>query len=430
MRILFLFALGLVFALPAAARAETQSWPASSGTTISGGLTATATPSGNAFEPSDATIVDGALLVVSDEGDVATMGLDGSDVEMWLTWANNDQEGVTVVGDTLYVLNERERDVFAYDLATHALLRTYDLSPWISGWDNEGPEGMTYHNGQWLVGHSLTEEVYAFDLSGDAPSFLGSWNSGLHVRALHSGADGKLYVMSSGRVAVFDADGGMVDYALPANATGPEGFALAMDCAAGTAVAIIAYDSGPIYRYENFPVSCPATAPEPEPTPEPEPEPAPIDADGDGVIVDDDCNDADATVASLQTYYRDADGDTLGDASDTTSVCASSAPSGYVTNMNDTDDTRAYFTAVGATNGSIVVTYGDGSSKTYQVYVMTTTQPTTAYQYKDSSYLVVVAPFGKRVAVVDAYTGEVVAMRWMPKKASVLASWLAAVVGY
>lgn len=376
---LFLFAVGFTCALPGLAHAA--SWPASAGQDVSSILKASVTPSGHAFEPSDVTFANGELLVVSDEGDVAAMDIDGGNVRQWLTSVGNDLEGVTVVGNTLYLLNERYRDVYAYDLTTHVLLRTYDLSPWITGFDNLGPEALVYHNGQWLVGHSETEEIFTFDLSGESAVFLGSWNSGLHVRALHSGADGKLYVMSSGRVAVFDAAGGMVDYTLPTGPIGPEGFTLAADCAAGTAMAFIAYDSGSVYRYDGFPISCPAAptpVPEPVPEPAPAPEPAPVPEP-----------------------------------------------------VPEEEPVPVVFTsAEGAENGSLIVTYSDGSSTTYTVFAMTTSRLTSVERYKDSSYLVVVAPQRKRVAVVDAYTGEVIAMRSMPRTASALAKWLVGVIGF
>ena len=167
----------------------------------------------------------------------------------------------------------------------------------------------------------------------------------------------------------------------------------------------------------------------PEPTSVPLP--APVDADADGVIADLDCNDSDATVSSLQTYYRDADADTLGSSMNSTAVCSSVAPSGYVTNTNDLDDARAYFLAIGASHGAIFVTYGNGATVKYPVFDMPNTRKlATVSVYKNSQYLVVVAPGGKRVAAVDAYTGRVLAWRVMPARTWVLNTWLASVIGF
>jgi hypothetical protein len=83
----------------------------------------------------------------------------------------------------------------------------------------------------------------------------------------------------------------------------------------------------------------------------------PADVDQDGAASDTDCNDGNAGIfpgASetcngldddcngtvdddlVQTFYRDADGDTYGDVDETASACAQ--PAGYVTNANDCDD--------------------------------------------------------------------------------------------
>jgi hypothetical protein len=54
--------------------------------------------------------------------------------------------------------------------------------------------------------------------------------------------------------------------------------------------------------------------------------------------VDDDC-DTQIDEGVKTTFYRDSDGDTFGNASNTTQAC--SAPSGYVANSTDCDDTRS-----------------------------------------------------------------------------------------
>lgn len=62
------------------------------------------------------------------------------------------------------------------------------------------------------------------------------------------------------------------------------------------------------------------------------------DYDGDGYDSNEDCNDFDAAEYP-QTYYADADGDGLGDATVTTTACAQ--PDDYVTDSSDCDDTSA-----------------------------------------------------------------------------------------
>lgn len=69
-----------------------------------------------------------------------------------------------------------------------------------------------------------------------------------------------------------------------------------------------------------------------------------IDNDHDGVagtaglLSGTDCSDSDSAVYAYHTYYQDADGDGLGNSAITTSVCSASAPTGYVTNSNDAND--------------------------------------------------------------------------------------------
>ena len=63
------------------------------------------------------------------------------------------------------------------------------------------------------------------------------------------------------------------------------------------------------------------------------------DADGDGWAYTVDCDDTDAFIGPLQTWYRDADGDTWGGASTSVSACV--APIGYVAAATDCDDSLA-----------------------------------------------------------------------------------------
>lgn len=72
------------------------------------------------------------------------------------------------------------------------------------------------------------------------------------------------------------------------------------------------------------------------------------DSSVDGV--DQDCNGTDGTTtnSTTYTYNRDADGDNYGSASVTTSTTSSSAPSGYVANDDDCDDSSASVSPAGS----------------------------------------------------------------------------------
>ncbi|PJA93161.1 MAG: hypothetical protein CO132_04230 [Candidatus Kerfeldbacteria bacterium CG_4_9_14_3_um_filter_45_8] len=95
------------------------------------------------------------------------------------------------------------------------------------------------------------------------------------------------------------------------------------------------------------------------------------DSDGDGVaggggiITGSDCDDSDNTVATEQTYYIDNDGDGLGDASSSTSLCSSSIPDGYAANSSDDDDTAfGPIAELTVTNGQVTIDYASGFSQT------------------------------------------------------------------
>lgn len=64
-----------------------------------------------------------------------------------------------------------------------------------------------------------------------------------------------------------------------------------------------------------------------------------VDVDGDGFGFKKDCNDTDAAVHLLLKYYLDADGDGLGWLASATAVCSVTAPTGYVNNFFDINDT-------------------------------------------------------------------------------------------
>ncbi|HEX5151937.1 MAG TPA: choice-of-anchor tandem repeat GloVer-containing protein [Parafilimonas sp.] len=60
-----------------------------------------------------------------------------------------------------------------------------------------------------------------------------------------------------------------------------------------------------------------------------------------GVASNADCNDSDASLHAPVTYYHDADGDGFGNPVDKISACASTPPTGYVTDSTDCNDRNA-----------------------------------------------------------------------------------------
>ncbi len=371
---------GCVFATFALA----ASWPQTTMSTISSSLSSTLPPSGRVFEPSDIAVTSTGVVLVSDEGDVATMRDDGTELSEWTVAVGADLEGVAVSGNTLYIAHERDRDIYVYDMTTRSRLATYDLSPWLAGSDNLGIEGLAVKGSTLYVGLQSNGAVYEFDIAGGAPTLTTSWATGLStLSALSYAEDGKLYVMGAGVLRAFAADRTYIEYILPTQPQ-PEGVALRVNCATNNASIFIANDTGPVYRYEGFPVTCPfAPTPVPEPTPPPVIEPAPTPV-------------PEPTPEPVPV-----------------------------------PEPVTFISASGAANGAIVVSYSDGTSKTFSVFaIKTKTAISTVYQYKSSDYLVVYAPFNKRVAIVNAYTGDVLAWRWMPRKTSQLDLWLVSIMGY
>ncbi|MEL6346473.1 MAG: FG-GAP-like repeat-containing protein [Myxococcota bacterium] len=64
----------------------------------------------------------------------------------------------------------------------------------------------------------------------------------------------------------------------------------------------------------------------------------PEDVDGDGVGIDRDCDDDDAAVGALQSWWADSDGDGYGDPSRSEGPHCDEQPEGYVDNGDDCDD--------------------------------------------------------------------------------------------
>ncbi len=170
-------------------------------------------------------------------------------------------------------------------------------------------------------------KIYVFDVNletSDDVSFARSFKpfaSYTDISALEynaeTGLDYAVFDTADALLELNSSDEPVNQYSLPG--TAQEGFAMKTHCLERKAdVYITNDDTGIIQKYTNYPITC-------------------LDADEDGISYATDCNDYDATISANHNYYRDADGDGLG-ASIATAFCSLAAPAGYVTNSSDQND--------------------------------------------------------------------------------------------
>lgn len=460
MRINYFFFVALSFLLVSPVFAS--SWPAtdSTGTNISGTLLATE----SLFEPSGIVWHEGRneFIAVGGNGLIATLNADGTSVTTWDIGTSYDLEGVTIVDTTssyVYLLDENLAAALEFDLDTGTLTgRSWSFISYVPEVGGLGAEGIAWvandeqslgtgtSGGLFYIGYQGDGDIYVFNPNLSTSGSV-SFVVEIHMTSgytdladLTYSADTDTLYASYASLDLIEertADGVFIaSYSMPG--ADQEGVAIIPSCSAGIATIVFAEDLyQEIISYSGYPISC--------------------DEDGDGVDAAVDCNDADASVSSDQTYYLDSDGDTLGSTTSTT-VCSSTAPSGYVSNASDTNDSipnygieifgdsvdndgdgsvdeyntlssnglhpyystlDPYDTAVktssitsfkGTTLGDIIVTYSDNSKYRYDVFSTVTFKKTTTVQsVVGTAYLAV--SLDKKAAIVNGYTGEIIATK-------------------
>ena len=335
-----LLAVSFISTAFAAWNGSVDSWPASGDAVKISGSLESVMPN---IEPSGLAWHSGRnqLLVVGDEGELAAMNVDGSNVSTWNVGGDLEDVAVADPSSSYVYLADENGKIVKFDLSSGTTVQSWSVTTWMpevscGSWGTCGMEALTYADGYFYAGYQYTGEIFVLDLSGSTAVKVAEW-SGLsdygytNVNGLHY-RDGYLYALYSWVMAVMDTDGTVLEvYYVKGSAQ--EGLALGNDSNGdGDADMFIAQDTGGVYGYDEFPLygwSAPA--------PEHDPEPVDPDSDGDGVAASLDCNDADASVSVYANFYTDADLDTLG--SDTVvSLCSASAPSAYSSNSNDTND--------------------------------------------------------------------------------------------
>lgn len=272
-----------------------------------------------------------SLFVVQNTGTLRELDTSGNLKDSWAV--AGDLEGITLAENDryLYIGIEDPDSIVEFDLQAEVLTgKSWNLTTWMASADpNKGLEGLAYRSGYFYAGLQEDGKIYVFNVNlvqnGDVshvdtftPYAPYSWDiSGIE----YNSNTGLTYVIYDNYDALLELDssnGIVKHYTLLG--TAQEGFAMKTNCLARTADVYVANDdTGVITKYTDYPITC-------------------LDADEDGVDYTSDCNDYDATISANQTYYRDIDGDGLGDANTTTSVCSLTAPDGYVANSNDPAD--------------------------------------------------------------------------------------------
>ncbi len=307
-------------------------------------------PSGLAWNP-----LTNKLLTVCNTGQITVMNMDGTGQVNTKMPSYMDFEAITIVDPNstkVYIGDENPDAVFEYDLQTKALTgKSWNLTSVLTGADNQGLEGLTFvPNGYHPFPNSASGGVfyagiqrppvpggatnddyllYAFDIDLNTSGKIVNWygitlpssipNS--DISDLYFNKDtGLLYVLFDGydRLVEMKTDGTVVKDYSGVPVADQEGLVIKTNYPSLTADIYLGSDSGKLIGwYSGYPVD--------------------YDFDKDGVNTSLDCNDRDATISSLKTFYQDLDKDGLG--SDVTiSVCSLTPPSGYVTNSDDLND--------------------------------------------------------------------------------------------
>lgn len=298
-----------------------DAWPAGTGSVIATYSDA----SGLAWHESRQS-----LFVVQNTGTLRELDASGNLKDSWAV--AGDLEGITLAENDRYVYIgiENPDSIVEFDLQTEALSgKSWNLTAWMTGPDNSGLEGLSFRNGYFLAGLQADGKIYVFNVnlsvSGDVsfmePAITPYASYSSDVAGLDYNSDtGLSYVIYDAYDALIElnaADGIVEHYTLPG--TAQEGIAIKANCMLRVADAYVANDdSGTIVKYTGYPITC-------------------LDADADGVNYTSDCNDYDATISANRNYYRDADADGLG-SSAATAFCSLTVPAGYVTNSSDQND--------------------------------------------------------------------------------------------
>lgn len=255
------------------------------------------------------------LFVISDNGWLHRMNLDGTGVTSW--FLGGDLEAVTVAdpaSNFVYIANENVYWIHEFNFVTGQVTRTFDLSPWITAPPNLGIEGLTFVNkpghpegGVFYVGMQGDCRILQFSLpvrtssTSLTPTYLSTMAPVPGMSIIgdlnYDPTSDTVYVLYNGSnvIRAMRPDGTFIaDWQAPLDRQ--EGIAVnPSNCEI-----YIADDGGPVYRYSGFSTG---------------------DDDGDGISnCADHCPGTGAGQAvnaeGCSCYQTDADGDGVADCAD------------------------------------------------------------------------------------------------------------------
>ena len=156
------------------------------------------------------------LFTVSDEGIVSMMNADGTNLVNWNV--PGDLEALTVAdhtSDLIYIGVENPDSILEFDTSTGQVTRTFDLTNWMTGADNQGLEALAFvpdathpEGGLFYAGLQSNGRIYQFDLPIVSSSSSTSVNfvESLVIESGSTDLAGLAYESSSGLLlALFDS---------------------------------------------------------------------------------------------------------------------------------------------------------------------------------------------------------------------------------
>jgi hypothetical protein len=256
----------ITLALAAPTAAETPPWPEDAGVEIGrqglpDGLPPDFEPSGAAWHPRLSR-----LLVVGDEGHLASLAPDGGPPRIWEVAGDLEAVAIADPSTSFVLLGVEHPDaIVEFDIERGAATgRRWDLSDLMQGEKKKcGLEALAVIDARVYAGHQCQAAIYVLALSDDG-SFvhldtLMPEDGERDLAAMHwDDRTRTLYTVYDGpnRLVERDSDGrALREYTLPGD--DQEGIATIPRCPEGTATVFVAEDAGRVIRFDAVPVECP-----------------------------------------------------------------------------------------------------------------------------------------------------------------------------